>query len=100
MSLKRLLGYFCIVVSSIVIIAAIVLIVMNMSNKGEVSLYGPIKEPGSGLLMLYSAIGGLILYWLIRLLVRGIIIVGTPPPQVPAAQPQVDSFSQNPQGRD
>jgi hypothetical protein len=85
MSVKRVKGTVLVVVSGAVILAAGLLIVLQWGNPAEFSLYGKnysirVQEDGktategvnTGLLMLCSAAGGVLLLWMTKVLLRGI----------------------------
>lgn len=85
MSVKRVKGTVLVVVSGAVILAAGVLIVLQWGNPAEFSLYGKnysirFQEDGktategvnTGLLMLCSAAGGVLVFWMTKVLLGGI----------------------------
>lgn len=62
MSLHRFKGYFLVIVSSLAILAALVLMVMNLTNRCSFSLFGPIIENFRiGVLMMLSALAGIVM---------------------------------------
>lgn len=85
MSVKRIKGIVLVVISGAVILAAGLLIVLQWGNQAEFSLYGKnysirFQEDGktatggvnTGMLMLCSAAGGLLMFWMAKLLLRGV----------------------------
>jgi hypothetical protein len=64
------------VFSSLVILAGVLLIALQWGNEGDFSLYGKnIPDAKMWLIMLASAAGGLVLYWMFRLLLWSVAII-------------------------
>ena len=73
MNFASMKGYMLTLASALVILASIILIVMNWGNPFELSLYWKIFKGNSlGLLMLLSAVSGIIIWWSFRLLIAGV----------------------------
>jgi hypothetical protein len=72
MNLRIVKGYLVAVSSGIVLLAALVLLLIQWGNAADFSLYGMNAKPNTGLLMLLSGIGGVMVYLLGRLTVLGI----------------------------
>jgi hypothetical protein len=78
MKLETLRGYVLTGIASVVILAGVVLVFMNSGNTGKFHLYVRSLETFStAWLMVLSAVGGLVLYWMARLLIRGIKLIRT-----------------------
>ena len=86
MSMKMIKGYTLVVFSSILLAAAVVLVALQWGNHAELSVYGKNysirilnnrTEGGANtaLLMLLSAVGGIVCLYLSRLLIYAIVIV-------------------------
>lgn len=86
MSVKRVKGTVLVVISGAVILAAGVLVILQWGNPAEFSLYGKnysirFQEDGktatggvnTGLLMVCSAAGGLLMFWMAKVLLGGIV---------------------------
>lgn len=83
MSYKTVQGYFMVVLTGTVLLAAGILIVLQWGNHAEFSLYGKnysIRTIEGGqvdggvntaLLIIVSAVGGLLMWWCIKILFRG-----------------------------
>lgn len=73
MNWNLLKGYFLVAVSGLVIFAAIVLMILNGGlDVPRWSLYGARSYPVNlGLLMAFCALGGVILYMCMRLMIHG-----------------------------
>ncbi len=80
-------AYFFAIFGGLVILAAVLLVIMQWGNHVEFNLYGTMltvdKKGGKivggvdmALLMLLSAAGGVVLFWLTRRMIRGIITIG------------------------
>ena len=85
MSVKRVKGTVLVVISGAVILAAGLLVVLNLPHPAQLNLYGPVYtvdiDPdtkqrvgavNTGLLMLCSAAGGVLVFWMAKVLLRGI----------------------------
>ena len=73
MNLNLLKGYVLIVLSGLVILAAVVLVALQWGNRGNFSLYGKnIPDANTAVVVLASAAGGVVLLFLPMLLARGI----------------------------
>ncbi|MGA2265841.1 MAG: hypothetical protein ABSH10_05360 [Phycisphaerae bacterium] len=65
--------YVRVIFSGLVLLAGVVLLILQWGNKAKFSLYGSNKEPNTLMLMLCSAVGGVVAWWLIKMLWRGIV---------------------------
>ncbi|HAU38006.1 MAG TPA: hypothetical protein DCX07_09865 [Phycisphaerales bacterium] len=85
MSFKTLFGYVLVVVCGLLILAAALLVVLQWQLRADFNLFGKplsirvVQESGklvggvnTGLLMLLSAAGGIVMVWVVKLLVRGL----------------------------
>lgn len=85
MSVKRVKGTVLVVISGAVILAAGLLVILQWGNPAEFSLYGKnysirFQEDGktaaggvnTGLLMVFSAAGGVLVFWMAKVLIGGI----------------------------
>jgi len=85
MSVKRVKGTVLVVISGAVILAAALLVILNLPHPAQLNLYGPVytvdidletKERvgavKTGVLMLCSAAGGVLIFWMTKVLIRGI----------------------------
>lgn len=67
-------GYFLMVSSGLVLVAALVLLILQWGNHTQLSLYGKnIEQASTLLLMVLSAIGGLVMLFLAKILLRGLV---------------------------
>lgn len=72
MKMETMRGYLLAGLAGIVILAAGVLVIMNSGNTGRFHLYVKSFENFSiAWLMTLSAVGGVLLYWMFRLLLIG-----------------------------
>lgn len=65
-------GYVMTISGSVVLAAVIVLIALQWGNQANFSLYGRNMTVSTWLLMLGSAVGGVVAAWFHRLLLRGV----------------------------
>ena len=65
-------GYVAVILSGLVILAAAVLVLFQWGNFCDISLYGKNTKYNTGMTMLLSAVGGLLIYHLTRMLIWGI----------------------------
>ncbi|MFP3938598.1 MAG: hypothetical protein ACLFVW_09695 [Phycisphaerae bacterium] len=84
MSYKTVQSYTLVVLTGILLLAAIILVVLQWGNHAEFSFYGKnysIRTIEGGkvdggvntaLLMLFSAAGGIVLWWCVKLLFRSV----------------------------
>ena len=72
MKLAALKLYVMIVFSGVILLAALVLLVLQWGNRAAFSLYGTNTNPRTWLLVLASAAGGVVAWWMIKVLWRGI----------------------------
>jgi uncharacterized membrane protein len=73
MNFKIVQGYVLAGLSALVLLAAVLLMILNGGVYGKFSLFG--RQPvdvNVGLLLLFSAIGGIVLMYTVRLLIFGI----------------------------
>lgn len=66
-------GYFLMISSGLVLIAALVLLILQWGNSATITLYGPAKSVNTLLLMVLSAVGGVVAVFLGKALLRGVI---------------------------
>ena len=66
-------GYFLVIFSGLVILAAVILVVLEWDREAKFSIYGsdPV-DVNTALLMLASGAGGIVLLYLVKLMFRGI----------------------------
>jgi len=72
---KTFLGYFLMVVTGLILAAAIVLVALQWGNSGQVTMYGPRVDVNTALLMLCSAAGGVLVVVLARVFAHGLATV-------------------------
>jgi len=72
MKLTLLKGYVQVIVSGVVILAAVLLVALQWGNVSSFSLYGQNRQVNTFYLMLFSAIGGVVLYFLVKVLFHGV----------------------------
>lgn len=73
MNLNIFKGYVLIVLSGLVILAAVVLVALQWGNRGNFSLYGKnIPDASTAVVVLASAAGGVVLLSLAKVMARGI----------------------------
>jgi len=75
MNYRTFRGYVQAVVSGLVILAAALLVVLQWGNVSAFSLYGKNTQLNTGVLMLCSLAGGVVLYWLVRAFLRGALAI-------------------------
>jgi uncharacterized integral membrane protein len=69
----RLKGYVLTVFSGLVLLGGFLLLALQWGNEGNFSLYGKsLPSCNTGVVMLGSMAGGLLLPWLVKTLVRGV----------------------------
>jgi uncharacterized integral membrane protein len=68
----RLKGYVLTVFSGLVLLGGFLLLALQWGNEGNFSLYGKIRKTNTGVVMLGSMVGGLLLPWLVKTLARGV----------------------------
>lgn len=73
MKLAAVRFYVMIAVSGVILLAGLVLLVLQWGNDAKFSLYGKNTYPPTWLLMLASAVAGLVAWSLIRVLWRGVV---------------------------
>jgi len=65
--------YAQLIVSGAILLAALVLLVLQWGNRAALSLYGTNKQANTLLLMLACAVGGVVAWWLLKVLWRAAI---------------------------
>ena len=65
--------YVRVIFSGLVLLAGVVLLVLQWGNHAAFSFYGTNKQVNTLLLILCSAVGGLVAWWLIKMLWRGAV---------------------------
>lgn len=73
MKLAAVKLYVAVVLSGLILLAALVLLVLQWGNRAAFSLYGTNTNPPTWLLVLASAVGGVVAWALIKVLWRGIV---------------------------
>lgn len=64
-------GYVYTIFSGLGLLAALIFVALQWGGVSEVSAFGPEVRPRTIWLVLASAVGGVVAFWLIRLLARG-----------------------------
>lgn len=72
MKMAALRLYVRVVVSGILLLAAVVLLILQWGNYTDVTLYGPSRPVNTLLLMLCSAVGGVVAWALLKTLWHGV----------------------------
>ena len=73
MNFNTIKGYVFIIFSSLVLVTAIFLTILQGGLTSKFSVFGkPSEDVNTGLLMLFSAVGGIIVYLCLHLLFSGI----------------------------
>ncbi len=65
-------AYARVVLGGLVILAAIVLVLLQWSTTSDITLYGKWVTVGTWLLMLASAVGGILLLWVVKQFFHGV----------------------------
>ena len=73
MKLAAVKFYLMIVVSGLVLLAGVVLVVLQWGNQADFSLYGKNMKSLTWALILASAVGGLVVWAMVKVLWRGIM---------------------------
>ena len=68
-------GYVYTIFSGLGLLAALIFVALQWGGVSEVSAFGPEVKPRTIWLVLASAVGGVVAFWLIRLLARGVGIL-------------------------
>ena len=68
-------GYVYTIFNGLGLLAALIFVALQWGGVSEVSAFGPEVKPQTIWLVLGSAIGGVVAFWLIRLLARGVRIL-------------------------
>lgn len=79
MGMRKIKGWAQVVVSGVVLLLAAVLVGLQWGNRAEFSLYGQNRHVNTLVLMGLCLGGGVVLWWMLRLLGRGIRTLRTPP---------------------
>jgi len=66
MNLKLLKGYVLLLLSVIVLAAAVVLLTMNLGDQWELHVYAKKVTLSRALYLLLAAVGGVLLWWILR----------------------------------
>lgn len=64
-------GYVLVVLCGLVVATVIVLLALQWGNHAEISIYGLSKRPNTAVLMLCSAVGGVLVMWVSELFLHG-----------------------------
>lgn len=74
MNWKILKGYILVFISGLAIFAGVVLMIMNggVQQAAQLNLYGRLQPLNVGLLIAFSALGGIVMLVLLRILLSGI----------------------------
>ncbi len=75
MILTAIKHYVQAIVSGAILLAALVLLVLQWGNKAELTAYGPKKDINTLLLMLACAVGGVVAWWLFKVLWRSTLAI-------------------------
>ena len=77
MKFRTIKGYVLVIAGGFVILSAAILFILQWGKVADFSAYGPHVGVNTSLLMIFSAIGGLLLVPLIRAFFKGMKIVWT-----------------------
>ena len=75
MSYKSFAGYVQAIFGGLVFAAIVFLVLMQWNNKGKVWIYGLDLQVNTAVLMVCSAVGGMVLVWSGRAMWRGIAAI-------------------------
>jgi uncharacterized integral membrane protein len=74
MNLNLLKGYVLVILSGAVILAAAILVTLQWGNKTRFSLYGKnIDDANTLVVMVGSAVAGVVLLFMIKMMIRGML---------------------------
>jgi len=85
MSYKSFAGYVQAIFGGLLFAAIVFLVLMQWNNNGKVWIYGLDLQVNTGLLMVCSAVGGVVLVWSGRAMWRGIAAVRRARPKAKTA---------------
>lgn len=68
-------GYVYTIFSGVLLAIAVLFIALQWGNRSDVTAFGPTVQPRTIWLVLFSAIGGMLAFWLIRVFLRGVNIL-------------------------
>ena len=68
-------GYVYTIFSGLGLLVALIFVALQWGGKSEISAFGPGVEAQTIWVVLASAVGGVVAFWLIRLLARGVRIL-------------------------
>jgi len=73
--MHTLKGYVLVILSGLALLAAVVFLIVQWGAWSTLPAFGPDTRVRTVYVMLASAAGGVVLWWVCRLMVRGLIIV-------------------------
>ena len=74
-SAKTIKGYVMVAASGLLLLAIAVLLLLQIANRADFSLYGANMTPSTAVLMILSAAGGIAVFYLVRTLFKGLVHV-------------------------
>jgi len=80
-SFKLFKGWFILILTGLVIIAAVVLVALQWWKTADLTLYGKDVTSTTLVLMLLSAVGGVVMVWLAKAFFYGLRIIRQSKPQ-------------------
>jgi uncharacterized integral membrane protein len=74
---RNIRGWFMTIIAALLLLAGIIFTVMQSPLESEFSIFGrrPLIVTSTALLILFSAIGGIVVFYLLRMLIAGIRIL-------------------------
>ena len=75
MKYNRLKGYTLVIVSSVILLAVLVFLILQWGSTAKFSLFGPEKQANTGLLILTSAVGGIVILYVCKMMTCGIALL-------------------------
>ena len=72
MTVKGVKGYILVTLMGLYIVAAVILVLLNVKNMAAISWFGQNLNHSTGRIMIYSALVGFSFYWAIKWMFSGI----------------------------
>ncbi|MCE5326741.1 MAG: hypothetical protein LLG01_10020 [Planctomycetaceae bacterium] len=81
-SVDSIKGYVYMSISVLVLAAAVLFVLLQWGNRSRITAYGPAVDVNTLLLVLFSAIGGVVIWLMVRLLRHAVrLLRASAPPQ-------------------
>ena len=75
MKQDRLKGYVFVAITGTILVLTAVFLLLQWGSTSKFSLFGPEKQVNTGLLILISAIGGIVLLYACKVMIRGLLLL-------------------------